>query len=75
MKKRKFKKTLGHKRASAPRFTRASSRCFTSTWTARLLFYVVEPFLKKHYDDMERRDILKQNYDIGKFPNTEYDVK
>ena len=24
---------------------------------------------------MERRDILKQNYDIGKFPKYEYDVK
>ena len=41
----------------------------------KLLFYVVEPLLKKHYDGMERRDILKQNYDIGKFPKYEYDVK
>lgn len=41
----------------------------------KALFYVVEPFLKKHYDGMERRDILKQNYDIGKFPKYEYDVK
>ena len=41
----------------------------------KALFYGVEPFLKKHYDGMERRDILKQNYDIGKFPKYEYDVK
>ena len=25
----------------------------------KLLYYVVEPFLKKHYDDMERKDTLK----------------
>ena len=40
----------------------------------KLLFYVVEPFLKKHYDGMERRDILKQRYDIDKFPKYEYEV-
>ena len=39
----------------------------------KLLFYVVEPFLKKHYDDMERKDTLKDIYEIAK-PNYEYDV-
>ena len=34
----------------------------------KLLFNVVEPFLKKHYDDMERRDVLQQPYGIDKFP-------
>lgn len=34
----------------------------------KLLFNVVEPFLKKHYDNMERRDMLKASYDIDKFP-------
>lgn len=34
----------------------------------KLLFNVVEPFLKKHYDNMERRDMLKAPYDIDKFP-------
>ena len=34
----------------------------------KLLFYVVEPFLKKHYDDMERRDTLKTPYKIDEFP-------
>ena len=39
----------------------------------KLLFNVVEPFLKKHYDDMERKDVLKDVYDIEK-PHYEYDV-
>ncbi len=34
----------------------------------KLLFNVVEPFLKKHYDDMERKDVIKQPYDMNKFP-------
>ena len=39
----------------------------------KLLFNVVEPFLKKHYDDMDRKDVLKQAYDIDKFPKYKYD--
>ena len=31
----------------------------------KLLFYVVEPFLKNHYDKMPRRDVTKQEYKIG----------
>ena len=34
----------------------------------KLLFNVVEPFLKKHYDNMERKDTLKAPYDIDKYP-------
>ena len=34
----------------------------------KLLFNVVEPFLKKHYDDMPRKDVLKEPYDMNKFP-------
>ena len=34
----------------------------------KLLFNVVEPFLKKHYDNMERKDALKAPYDMDKFP-------
>ena len=34
----------------------------------KLLFNVVEPFLKKHYDDMPREDMTKTPYDIDKFP-------
>lgn len=40
----------------------------------KLMFYVVEPFLKKHYDNMERKDTLKAAYDITKYPKYEYDV-
>ncbi len=32
----------------------------------KLLFYVVEPFLVKHYDKMERRNPLDMPYDIKK---------
>ncbi len=39
----------------------------------KLLFNVVEPFLKKHYDDMERKDTLKTPYDMNKYPKYEYD--
>ena len=34
----------------------------------KLLFNVVEPFLKKHYDNMPRNDALKNAYDIDKYP-------
>lgn len=30
----------------------------------KLLFYVVEPFLAKHYDKMERRNPVDMPYDI-----------
>ena len=39
----------------------------------KLLFNVVEPFLKNHYDAMERKDTLKAPYDIDKFPKYSYD--
>ena len=39
----------------------------------KLLFNVVEPFLKKHYDDMERRDVLKVPYRLDEFPKYKYD--
>ena len=31
----------------------------------KLLFYVVEPFLKNHYDKMPRRDVTKDDYKMG----------
>ena len=40
----------------------------------KLLFNVVEPFLKKHYDDMDRKDVLKEPYDLDKFPKYKYDM-
>ena len=39
----------------------------------KLLFNVVEPFLKKHYDNMKRRDVLTTPYDLDKFPKYKYD--
>ena len=38
----------------------------------KLLFNVVEPFLKDHYDNMERKDTLKAKYDIDEFPKYDY---
>ena len=38
----------------------------------KLLFNVVEPFLKKHYDDMERNDTLQMPYDTDKYPKYDY---
>ena len=41
----------------------------------KLLYYVVEPFLKKHYDNMERKDVLTNSpYEIFKYAkeNGEY---
>ena len=38
----------------------------------KLMFNVDEPFLKKHYDNMERRDVLKEPYDLDKFPKYKY---
>ena len=37
----------------------------------KLLYYVVEPFLKDHYDNMERPDVLKTPYDMNKYPKYE----
>ena len=39
----------------------------------KLLFNVVEPFLKKHYDNMERKDTLQEPHDLDKFPKYKYD--
>ena len=38
----------------------------------KLLYNVVEPFLKKHYDNMERKDMLQAPYDMDKYPSYEY---
>ena len=39
----------------------------------KFLFYVYEPFMKKHYDEMPRKDMTKMPYQINK-PNYEYSV-
>ncbi len=39
----------------------------------KFFFNIYEPFVKKHYDNMERKDILKDTpYDINKYPKYEY---
>ena len=38
----------------------------------KLLFNVVEPFLKKHYDNMERKDVIQEPYELDKFPKYKY---
>lgn len=41
----------------------------------KFLYYVVEPFLKKHYDNMERKDVLREaGYDVKKYTKYEYDT-
>ena len=40
----------------------------------KLLFNVVEPFLKNHYDNMDRKDVVKEAYDMDKFPKYKYDT-
>ena len=39
----------------------------------KFLFYVYEPFMKKHYDSMPRRDMTTMPYAMNK-PNYEYEV-
>ena len=72
---RKFKKTLGIAAGIGAAVYAGLFAVFYFDLDGKALFYVVEPFLKKHYEGMERHDILKQDYDIGKFPKYEYDVK
>ena len=38
----------------------------------KLLFNVVEPFMKKHYDNMERKDVLATRYGVEDFPKYKY---
>ena len=39
----------------------------------KLLFNVVEPFLKNHYDNMKRVDHLNDPYSMNQFPKYKYD--
>ena len=38
----------------------------------KLLYNVVEPFMKKHFDNMERKDVLATPYEPDKFPKYKY---
>ena len=37
-----------------------------------LLFNVGEPCLKNHYDNRERKDVLKMHYEMDKFPKYDF---
>ena len=55
----------------------ANAALFAVFWfdlDGKLLFNVVEPFLKNHYDNMERKDVLKSPYEMDKFPKYKYDM-
>ena len=39
----------------------------------KLLYYVVEPFMKKRFDNMERKDMVQMPYDMDKYPKYKYD--
>ena len=41
----------------------------------KLLYHVVEPFLCRHYDRIERRDITKAPYDMDKYGKYEYSTE
>ena len=54
----------------------ANAALFCVFWfdlDGKLMFNVVEPFLKKHYDNMPRKDVLQEAYDMDKFPKYKYD--
>ena len=40
----------------------------------KLLYNVVEPFLVKHYDNMERKDTLTSPYDTDKYGKYEFET-
>ena len=53
----------------------ANAALFAVFWfdlDGKLLFNVVEPVLKNHYDNMERKDTLKAPYEIEKFPKYDF---
>lgn len=39
----------------------------------KFFFNIYEPFMKKHYENMQRKDVLKDSpYDVNKYPKYEY---
>ena len=69
---RKFKKTLGIAAGIGAAVYAGLFAVFYFDLDGKALFYVVEPFLKKHYDNMPRKDTLKTPYDMDKYPKYEY---
>ena len=69
---RKFKKTLGIAAGIGAAVYAGLFAVFYFDLDGKLLYYVVEPFLKKHYDNMPRRDVMGLKYDVDKYPKYEY---
>ena len=70
---KKLKKTLGILAGAGALLYAGLFAVFYFDLDGKLLFYVVEPTLKKHYDNMPRRDMTKMPYEMNK-PNYEYNV-
>ena len=75
MKKSKFGKILGKLLGITLLANVVLFIVFFFDLDGKLLYYVVEPFLKKHYDNMERKDVLKDSgYDVFKYEKAPYDM-
>ena len=75
MKKSKFGKILGKLLGATLLANVVLFIVFFFDLDGKLLYYVVEPFLKKHYDNMERKDVLKESgYDVFKYEKAPYDM-
>lgn len=75
MKKSKFGKILGKLLGVTALANVVLFIVFFFDLDGKLLYYVVEPFLKKHYDNMERKDVLSESgYDIFKYEKAPYDM-
>ena len=72
MKKSKFGKILGKLLGVTALANVVLFIVFFFDLDGKLLYYVVEPFLKKHYDNMERKDALQEPYELDKFPEYKY---
>lgn len=69
---KKLKKTLGVLAGAGALLYAGLFAVFYFDLDGKLLYHVVEPFLCRHYDKMERRDITKMPYDMDKYGKYEY---
>lgn len=69
---KKLKKTLGILAGAGALLYAGLFAVFYFDLDGKLLYHVVEPFLCRHYDKMERRDITKMPYDMDKYGKYEY---
>jgi len=70
---KKALKIIGKSFADSERCLCGSFPGFFFDLDGKALFYGVEPFLVRHYDNMERKDPLSQVYGMDK-PSYEYNV-